>query len=277
LLSSGEIDYAVIGSGVEYYLGINVADENELPVTVFTPRRQRSAGFSLTPSGDFKQEDIYVSGVFAVQQEFDEKYALVPLRFMRSLLDEPERVGAIEIMLKEGSDTDAFKARLRRLLGSRFTVKDRYEQNALLHQLLNSEKWAVYLILTFVLLIAICNIVGSLTMLVIDKKKDISVLFSMGASLRQVKRIFITEGLLIALGGCLGGLLTGALFCFLQKRYGLITMEGASFIDSYPVELKAGDFLLVFITVFLIAFLAAWFSTRQSLKNFGNIRDELAA
>lgn len=276
VLLADSMNYAIIGSGVEYYLGMNVAEHSDLPVSVFTPKRRTSAGFSLIPAGDFKQEEIYVSGVFAVQKEFDEKYALVPLRFMRKLLDEPERVGAIEIMLKEGTDTDDFKSSLRQLLGDGFTVKDRYEQNALLHQLLNTEKWAVYLILTFVLLIAICNIIGSLTMLVIDKKKDISILFSMGASIRQVKRIFITEGLLIAMGGCLTGLLTGALFCFLQKKYGFIAMEGTAFIDSYPVELKAGDFLLVFSTVFIIAFLAAWFSTRQSLKNFGNIRDELA-
>ncbi|QEC51523.1 lipoprotein-releasing system permease protein [Anseongella ginsenosidimutans] len=276
VLRSDSLNYAIIGSGVEYYLGINVAGENDLPVSVFTPRRGRSAGLSLAPAGDFRQEEIYVSGVFAVQQEFDEKYALVPLRFIRNLLDEPRRVGAVELMLKEGTDTEAFKSGLREMLGKAFTVKDRYEQNALLHQLLNSEKWMVYIILTFVLLIAICNIIGSLTMLVIDKKKDIAVLFSMGASQRQVKKIFMAEGMLIALGGCLAGLLTGGIFCLVQKKYGLISMEGASFIDAYPVVLKAGDFLLVFATVFLIAFLASWFSTRQSLRNFGNIRDELA-
>lgn len=275
VLESDSLDYGIIGSGVEYYLGINVAEPDMLPVSVFTPRRKPAAGLSLVPGGEFNQEELYVSGVFAVQQEFDEKYVLVPLRFMRRLLEEPRRVGAIEILLRPGSDTDAFKARLQRLLGKDFTVKDRYEQNAVLYQLLNSEKWAVYLILTFILLIAICNIIGSLTMLVIDKKKDISILFSMGASSAQVKKIFLAEGLMIALGGCVAGLLAGAAFCVLQKRYGFISMEGASFIDSYPVELHAADFLLIFVTVFVIAFLAAWFSTRQSLKNFGSIRDEL--
>ncbi len=275
LLTSGPVNYAIIGSGVEYYLGINVAGETDIPVSVFTPRRGRSAGLSLAPSADFREEEIHVSGVFAVQQEFDEKYALVPLRFLRDLLEEPARVGAIELMLKPGSDSELVKRNLRNLLGERFTVKDRYEQNALLHQLLNSEKWMVYLILSFVLLIAICNIIGSLTMLVIDKKKDIAILFSMGASRQQVKKIFMTEGMLIAMGGCLAGLLVGGVFCVLQKKYGLISMEGASFIDAYPVILKAADFLLVFATVFAIAFLASWFSTRQSLRNFGNIRDEL--
>ena len=276
ILMSDSLNYAIIGSGVEYYLGINVAGENDLPVSVFTPRRGRSGGLSLAPAADFRQEEIYVSGVFAVQQEFDEKYALVPMRFLRNLLDEPRRVGAIELMLKEGGDPEAFKMGLRKKLGDAFTVKDRYEQNALLHQLLNSEKWMVYIILSFVLVIAICNIIGSLTMLVIDKKKDIAILFSMGASLRQVKQIFMAEGMLIALVGCFAGLVTGSIFCILQKEYGLISMEGASFIDAYPVVLKGSDFLLVFATVFLIAFLAAWFSTRQSLKYFGNIRDELA-
>lgn len=275
LLKSGEINYAIIGSGVEYYLGINVAGDNDIPVSVFTPRRGRPGGLSLAPAADFRQEEIRVAGVFAVQQEFDERYALVPLRFLRDLLEEPTRVGAIELMLKKDADTERVKRRLRNLLGTHFTVKDRYEQNALLHQLLNSEKWMVYLILSFVLLIAICNIIGSLTMLVIDKKKDIAILFSMGASQRQVRKIFMAEGMLIALGGCVAGLLTGAVFCIIQKEYGLITMEGASFIDAYPVVLKASDFLLVFVTVFAIAFLASWFSTRQSLKNFGNIRDEL--
>lgn len=276
-LTSGPVNYAIIGSGVEYYLGINVAADSDAPISVFTPRRQRPAGLSLTPSADFKQEAIHVSGVFAVQQEFDERYALVPLRFMRSLLDEPDRVGAIELVLSAGTDSENFKAFLRKELGSAFTVNDRYEQNATLHKLLNAEKWSVYIILSFVLVIAICNIIGSLTMLVIDKKKDIAILFSMGANRNQIKNIFMAEGMLIALSGCIAGLLAGAIFCVLQKQFGLISMEGASFIEAYPVELRATDFLLVFVTVFFIAFLAAWFSTRQSLKSFGNIRDELVA
>lgn len=276
VLTMDSLNFAIIGSGVEYYLGINVAGENELPISVFTPRKRPAGGLSLAPAADFRQEEIHVSGVFAVQQEFDERYALVPLRFMRNLLAEPSRVDAVELMLKKNIDQKAVKTRLNRLLGPAFSVKDRYEQNALLHHLLNSEKWMVYLILTFVLVIAICNIIGSLTMLVIDKKKDIAILFSMGASLRQVRKIFMAEGMFIAGGGCLAGLLVGGIFCALQKKYGLISMEGASFIDAYPVVIKASDFLLVFVTVFTIAFLASWFSTRQNLKNIGNIRDELA-
>src|SRR3546814_21829 len=129
VLTRDSLNFAIIGSGVEYYLGINVAGTNELPVSVFTPRKRQAGGLSLAPAADFRQEEIHVSGVFAVQQEFDERYALVPLRFMRNLLDEPKQVDAIELMLKKNADPEMVKARLKQWLGSSFSVKDRYEQN----------------------------------------------------------------------------------------------------------------------------------------------------
>lgn len=277
LLKEGDTNYAVIGSGVQAFLGLPVVKGRHAPVQVFTPKRARSpaGGFSLIPSGDFNRAELYVSGVFAVQKDFDEQYAIVPLRFMRRLLQEPRDVSSLEIYLKPGTDTEAFKYKARSLLGDGFSVHNRHEQNPTLYKLLNSEKWAVYLILTFVLVIAICNIIGSLTMLVIDKKKDIAILFSMGADRSLVQQIFIAEGMLIALLGCLFGLLAGSAFCLLQQQFGLISMGQTSFIEAYPVELRGMDFLLIFCTVFFIALIAAWFSTHQSLKSFGNVHDQL--
>src|SRR5690606_36575224 len=157
-----------------------------------------------------------------------------------------------------------------------FLVKDRIQQNALLYKILNSEKWAVYLILTFVLIIAIFNIIGSLTMLVIDKRKDIAILNSLGAPKKMIGNIFLLEGLMIAMIGCFLGLIVGFVFCWLQLEYGLISMGQANLlIEAYLVEMKAVDFLLVFVTVFCIAFIASYISSGISIKRFEKLKDDL--
>ncbi|RRN76159.1 ABC transporter permease, partial [Pseudoxanthomonas sp. SGD-10] len=173
-------------------------------------------------------------------------------------------------------NSDKFKSNLEKLLGDRFVVKDRIQQNELLYKVLNSEKWAIYFILTFVLIIAIFNIIGSLTMLVIDKRKDIAILNSLGASKKLINRIFLAEGLMISLIGCIAGLIIGAAFCFLQMEFGIISMgQGNLLIDAYPVEIRALDFLLVFITVFVISFIASYISSRLSTQRFEQLRTDL--
>ncbi|UKJ08149.1 FtsX-like permease family protein [Solitalea lacus] len=272
-LGTDEEPRAIIGSGVEYYLAMNISSDE--PMTIYSPRK--NMGSSIDPTNDLSRNDIYVSGVFQIQQDFDLKYVLVPLAFARNQLDEPVKVSSVELYLKKDVNIDKYKSSVQQLLGPDYLVRNRAEQNELLYKILNTEKWAVYLILTFVLIIAICNIIGSLTMLVIDKKKDIAILFSMGANSRTVRFIFLLEGLLISMLGTIAGLTLGGLFCLLQKKYGLIKLgeSGTFMMEDYPVEMYGKDFLLVFLTVFVISFIASAIASRLSVRNFTNVREEL--
>ena len=153
-------------------------------------------------------------------------------------------------------------------MGQGYVVKNRYQQHEVLYKIMVAEKWAVYLILTFILLIATFNVIGSLTMLILDKKKDIAILWSLGAGGPLIQRIFLIEGILISLVGALAGLLIGAFICWIQQHFGLIKLQGSgSFvIDAYPVKMQALDFLYVFCTVFVIGFFAAWYPTKKVVK-----------
>ncbi|SMO82546.1 FtsX-like permease family protein [Solitalea koreensis] len=273
-LHEGSREVAIVGSGVEYFLGLDVKNSQQ-PVSVFSPKKKIAS--TINPGANLNRKEIFVSGVFQVQQDFDDKYMLTPISFARDLMDEPNLLSAVEIYATKGTSISRLKTQLSALLGDRFTVKDRVEQNQLLYKILNSEKWAVYLILTFVLLIAICNIIGSLTMLVIDKKKDVAVLLSMGADSWLIRRIFLLEGMLIALAGSILGILLGWIFCLLQQKYGLIKLSqsGTFIMENYPVSIRYIDFLLVFGTVFIISFAASWFASANSVRNFSSVREDL--
>jgi lipoprotein-releasing system permease protein len=271
-LNRGDENLAVIGSEVQSFLTVNVNDEFE-DLQIFTPNKKVKN--SVIPADDFIARSIHAAGVFEAQQEFD-NMILVPIEFARQLLNEPRKVSSIEINLKPGLSLKPFKRELSKSLGKNFIVKDRVQQNELLYKILNSEKWAIFIILTFILIIAIFNIIGSLTMLVIDKRRDIAILSSLGADNRLIRNIFLSEGMMISMIGCAAGMLAGLAFAILQQRYGLISMgEFNIIVDAYPVDLRAADFLLVFITVFLISFLASFISSRLSVKNITSLREDL--
>lgn len=275
VLKEDEQEYAVIGKGIEYGLSINLQGGNG-SISVLTPKKD--AKFStMQPEQALNRLEIYPSGIFSVQQEMDEKYMIVPISFARKLFGEKQNISSIELSLKPGTNEHKVIKELLDLTGNRYHVKDRYQQNELLYKIMNSEKWAVYLILSFVLVIAICNIIGSITMLVIDKKKDISVLMSLGADQQMVRRIILAKGLLISGIGSIAGLLIGFIFCLLQQQFGFISIgeAGAFLVDSYPVLMKAGDFLLVFMTVFLIAFIASWTTAHYNARKIGTLNEEL--
>lgn len=256
-------DYAVVGAGVQAYLGVSL-ERDDLLLSVYSPRKD--AVSSINPAEEFNVRTIMPVGVVVAQPQFDD-VVIVPISFAREVLGEHEKISAIEIDLKPGVDQSAFKKELIRLVGNDFLVKDRAQQNPTLYKVLNSEKWAIFFILTFVLIIAIFNIIGSLTMLVIDKKKDIAVLKSLGAGYSFIKNIFFAEGMFISLFGCIIGMSLGLAFCVLQKRFGLIKMEGAELVTSvFPVEIKVLDFALVFLTVTLISLIASFVSSRLSVK-----------
>ena len=164
---------------------------------------------------------------------------------------------------------------LEKKLGRNFVVRNRYQQNTSLYKLLNAEKWAVFLILTFVVIIAIINIIGTLTMLVIDKRKDIAILTSLGADKSLVQQIFFFEGMLISLFGCVTGIIAGLAFALLQQHFGFITMGGTTMVQPYPVTLKANDFLLVFVTVISISVIASGISAGLSVQKLDEIKQEL--
>ena len=263
---------AVIGYALQNFLSINLNNEFQ-SLDVYSPRK--GALNSLNPADEFNVRSIYPSGVFAVQQEFDNTM-IVPIRFARELLGENKLVSYIEINAAKNVVIDDFQTEIVESLGKEFLVKNRSQQNELLYKILNSEKWAIFLILTFVLIIAIFNIIGSLTMLVIDKRKDIAVLTSLGADKSLIRGIFFIEGMMISMLGCILGMFAGLIFILLQQQFGFIAMSGVNLmIDTYPVGIKLSDFVLVFGTVLLVSVIASAISSTLSVKNLMNLREDL--
>lgn len=253
----------VVGSAVAAYLGIDITD-NQQVLEIYSPKRQVRA--SINPADEFRVSYVHPVGVLQRQPQVDE-FVYAPLLTARAALGIENRISAIEVELQPGVSERAFKTKIEAQLGPSFTVKDRGEQNPMLYKILNSEKWAIFLILMFVLAIAILNIIGSLTMLVVDKKQDIAVLRSLGASPGLIKNIFFTEGMIISLIGCIAGMAVGLTFCLIQINFGIISMEGNNLISEvYPVSLRGSDFLLVFLTVSVISAISAFVSSRISLK-----------
>jgi lipoprotein-releasing system permease protein len=265
---------AVLGGTLQGFLGVNTADPF-VQLQIFTPKKGAN-GNSINPLDDFSMLTIPPAGVFEVHPDYD-NLLLVPLSFARELLSEPVNLSSIEINLQPKTDVNTFKQEIIQSLGRNFVVKDRVEQNQALYNVLSSEKWIVYIILTFILVIAIFNIVGSLTMLVIDKQKDISVLISLGANKKLIKQIFLIEGMLITVSGCIFGIVIGLLFCLLQQHFGWIKMGEANFLvsNSYPIQLKWLDFVLVFVTVSLISFIATLMSSGLSVRKINQLNENL--
>ncbi len=266
---------AVIGSALQAYLGVNPSDAFE-PLQIYSPKKGIKAA-SINPLDDFTVLNILPAGVFEVQQDFD-NLVIVPLSFARQLLEEEQFVSSIEINVNKGVDPDQLQREIEQKLGDAFVVKSRIQQNQALYNVLGSEKWMVYIILTFILIIAIFNIIGSLTMLVIEKQKDISVLSSLGAGKKLIKRIFLMEGMMITLTGCIFGLLIGYLFCLLQQHYGLVKMGETNLLgvsNAYPIALKWKDFVLVFVTVSFFSLIASSLASNLSVKKIDHLNQDL--
>jgi len=272
-LTAGGRDYSVIGSMVQNSLGVNINDPFANGLELYSPRRKAVTSFN--PLDEFVQKTIPVSGIFSVQQDFDD-IIVAPLSFTRELLDQPVEVSAINLNFKKGTNLKQVEDEIIAKAGSKYIVKNRFVQNAALYKTLNIERWSVYMILTFVVIIAIFNIIGSLTMLVMDKQKDIAILSSLGAGKRLIQGIFFFEGMMISMIGLVAGVLAGTIFCVLQLQYGLIKMGSKiTVMDAYPVALKLIDFVIVFLTVGIIAVIASGVSARLSVKRLDEIKNEL--
>jgi len=259
---------AILGSGVAYSLSLSLQSLS-VPLDVYVPRP--GATYTLNPAEAFSAGTLRPTGIFQIQPEVDTRYVIVPFAFAETLFDRRGKMSSIEIQLDKGVPSKQALAEISSILGSDFLVKDRFEQHDLLYKIINAEKWAVYLILTFILIIAVFNITGSLTMLIVDKSKDIRTLESLGADQSMLRKIFFTEGLLITLLGLLLGISFGLAIVWLQDKFSLVMI---SQFDAYPVLLKGIDILLIAITVIFIGATAAWFPANSILKryrlNFGD-------
>lgn len=252
----------LIGVGIESAVGAD-PNGNIAPLTIYIPNRQAKK-FNNTDA--MNSAEINVSGTFMVQQEFDDKYTFTNLSFLQYMLNlQPQQYSSIEIGLQPRANAEKMQQTLQATLGEAFTVQTRYQQNQSLFSVMQVEKWVIYGILSLILLIAAFNMIGALTMLVLEKQKDIAVLKAMGASNKLVQNIFLSEGFLLAGVGSSAGMLLAFLICYLQIKFKLIPLEGGTFIiDYYPVKMFVSDFLLVAATVFIVSLIAAWVPSRKA-------------
>jgi lipoprotein-releasing system permease protein len=262
VLQKDSLDFAIPGYGIAYFLNIDMNAPDNF-ISVYIPKRKGS--ITGLPQESFTSEIIRPMAIFSVQQDFDDKYMLVPLRFARRLLDYTDEVTGIELRLANGADADRIQEKIATIVGPQFKVQNRFQQQEILYKIMKSEKWAVFLILTFILIVASFNVVGSLTMLILDKQKDIGILRSLGAKDAVIKQIFFFEGLLISLSGAVAGLLLGLLVCYLQLKFGLVKLQGGGsfIINAYPVKMMLTDFIYVFLTISIIGTAAAWLPVKR--------------
>lgn len=256
--------HAVVGLGVANRLGIGVSFIT--PLIIYLPER---LGRVSNPANAFVRRYIYPSGIFSIEQEYDSQYLYVPIEVMRELLMYTDEVSSIEIKYSPGYDNEDVQPAVEDVFGPGYTVKNKYQQQEIFYKVMQSERLAIFFILTFIILIASFNIIGSLTMLIIEKKRDITILHNMGATNRLIKRIFIFEGWLISILGAVTGLLLGFIVCLLQQQFGFVKLQGETLIiDAYPVVMQAADFIAVLVTVLVIGYLAAWYPAHYMSKKY---------
>ena len=263
MLRDSIVGYATIGVGIANQLEAGARFVH--PLQFYTPKRNVRVNMA-NPAASFNEGNLFVAAVFSVnQQEYDDHMVIVPLDFARKILDYTTEVSAIEIKLKPGADISGMISHLKEVLGENYTVKDRMMQQEDSFRMMQIEKWMTFLILAFILMIATFNVIGSLSMLIIDKKENILTLQSMGADDRLISKIFLTEGCLISAIGAVIGLVLGITLCLLQQHFGLLRLgegTGAFVVDAYPVELMWVDVIAVMGIVSLLGFLSAWYPVR---------------
>ena len=265
LLQNKNYDFAVVGNGIAGRLQLHLNDFNN-PINVYFPRGEGMA--SLNPMEAFTIENILPSGVFSIQEEYDDQIVLTSLRFAQRLMNKPESISALEIKVKNPKEISQVQKDLSEILGNNFSVKNRFQQKEALYKIMSSEKWSSFMILGFILLIAIFNVVGSITVLIIEKRKDIGSLKNMGADNRLIRKIFFMEGMLISIIGAIAGLTLGALLCYLQQKFGFVPMDGNFAVQYFPVEMHIADFAAVFGLIFSIGFFATLIPVLRISKKY---------
>lgn len=271
MLKDEVADYAVLGVGLASKLGARPGFAS--PLELYVPKRDEKINLS-NPAVSYSPEYAYIGGVFMInQQVYDEGYMLIPLSLARELFHYDKEVSAIELKLVENTNISTVKKQIRAILGDGFIVQDRFEQQKASFKMMQIEKWMIFLILCFILTIALFNVVGSLSMLMLDKKADVRTLRNLGANDSLISRIFLFEGWMISGFGALIGIVLGLIICFLQQTFGLVKLgqtAGAFIIDAYPVRVIFGDILVAFVTVAAIGFMAAWYPVHYLGKKWFN-------
>ena len=263
-LHAADMHYGIPGLGVAYQLGLGYTYDH--PLKIYAPRREGQLNIT-NPTEGFVEDELYSPGVvFCMKQgKYDKNYILTSLAFTRHLFDLEGRLSSLELRLKPGSDFERVKRQMEEIAGNQFYVQDRYEQQNDTFRIMKVEKLIAYVFLTFILIIACFNIIGSLSMLIIDKKEDVVTLRNLGATERQIMHVFLFEGRLISAIGAVIGVLVGLLLCWVQQQYGIVRLgssEGSFVVDAYPVSVHPWDIVLVFFTVLAVGFLSVWYPVR---------------
>lgn len=264
ILKDSVVDYGIMGIELMATLGTGIQFVD--PLQVYAPKRNVRINLA-NPTAAFNKQYLHSPGVVFIvnQQKYDAQYVLTSLSFARRLFGYGQEVSAIEVKLKPGASASSTQRRIAQIAGEKYIVENRYEQQADVFRIMNIEKLLAYIFLTFILTIACFNIIGSLSMLILDKREDVETLHNLGAGERLIARIFLFEGRMIATLGAVAGIVLGLLLCFLQKQFGLITLgggNGAFLVDAFPVSVHATDVLLVFATVIVVGFLSVWYPVR---------------
>ncbi len=266
----GDGRFELHAAGMHYGIpGIRLAEllgtgyRYDQPLHIYAPRREGQLDLN-SPEEGFVEDSLYSPGVvFSVmQQKYDRGYILTSIGFARRIFDQQGMLSSLELRLKAGSDFEAVKSRIKQIVGTKYHVRDRYEQQDDTFRIMKVEKLIAYIFLTFILIVACFNIIGSLSMLIIDKRDDVQTLRALGASDRQVTAIFLLEGWLISAIGAVVGIVVGLLLCWLQQQFGIIALgqsEGSFIVNAYPVSVHPWDVVLVFVTVLAVSFLSAWY------------------
>ena len=263
----------ILGDGIEGALGIQ-ADRNIFVLKIYLPRKSESE--QIDPLNDISNDSIRTSSAFRIQQDFDNKYGITNIDFIKKAL----KIGAndysgIEINLVDPSQADEIKSEVAKIFGNNYLVQTLYQQNQSLYAVMNLERWIIYGVLCLILVVAAFNMIGALTMLVLEKQKDISVLHALGANKNFIQKIFLSEGLLLAFIGTAIGMLLALVIAFMQIKFHLIPLQGGSFLINYfPVKLQLTDFLLVSATVFVIAMIASLLPSRKAAAQEFSLRSE---
>lgn len=267
-LHAANLQYGIVGIRLADNMGMGTNWEGYMKV--YAPQREGQLDM-MNPTEGFVEDSLISPGVvFAVKQgRYDNNYILTSIAFARNLFGQQGRLSQLELRLKPGSDLDAVKAEMQQIAGDKYRVLDRMEQQEDTFRIMKIEKFIAYIFLTFILAVACFNIIGSLSMLIIDKRDDVVTLRNMGATDKQIVRIFLFEGRMISAIGAIVGILLGLLLCWLQQTYGLVALgqsSGSFIVDAYPVSVHPEDIILIFVTVLAVGFVSVWYPVRYFAK-----------
>ncbi|MBP3252258.1 MAG: ABC transporter permease [Prevotella sp.] len=267
-LHAADMQYGILGVRLAEQLGTGYRFDE--PLQIYAPRREGQLDMS-DPADGFTQDELYSPGVLfsVMQSKYDKNYILTSIGFARRIFDQQGMISSLELRLKPGSDFDRTKAQIKQMAGSSYRVLDRYEQQDETFRIMKIEKLIAYIFLTFILMVACFNIIGSLSMLIIDKRDDVMTLRNLGATDRQITQVFLFEGRMISAIGAVIGIVLGLLLCWIQQTFGVIALgrsQGSFIVDAYPVSVHPEDVAVIFITVLAVGFLAVWYPVRYFSK-----------